>query len=64
MAVHIDNMQVGDADEAFLLMIHHLSLASRYFEATDEKLDLSLPTEFSAPAIRAWAAAMEDLYKD
>lgn len=61
---HLGGLTVDSADEALRLMLYHLHLASLYFEATDENLDLSLPGEFSAPAIRAWAATMETLYQD
>jgi len=32
--IRIDSMSVEDEHEATLLMVHHLQLAARYFEAT------------------------------
>lgn len=60
----IDTIAVGDADDARKFMLHHLQIAARFFELTDEDLHLSEVDEFSAPAIKAWVAEMENLYKD
>ncbi len=61
--MNIDAPSVANETEAMVLMLHHLKLAAMYFEATPEVYPHSFTSgEFSEPAMRAWIAAMEDLY--
>jgi hypothetical protein len=61
----IDGLQVRDETEAMVLMLHHLKLAARYFEATPTTYPHSfLDEEFSAPAVAAWLVEMERLYPE
>lgn len=62
MPINVCVPPVEDEQEALQLMLHHLTLAASYFEATPK--DISVPDSFSAPAMRAWLEAMEGLYPE
>ena len=59
--IGLDAPSVSNESEAFTLMVHHLSLAAMYFEATADPLP-PFPLHFSEPAMAAWAETMEKLY--
>lgn len=65
MAINVDMDPVENEQEALFLMLHHLKLAAKYFEATP----VPIPPEsfahlWSWPAITAWLSAMEALYPE
>lgn len=65
MVINIDIDPVEDEQEALTLMIHHLKLASKYFEATPQVITVDqISDHFSYPAIAAWLREMDALYPD
>lgn len=63
MTLSITPMTTENEQEALTLMLHHLELAAAYFEATPDPLPENWPGDrFSAPAMVAWADAMDRLY--
>lgn len=63
--VRIDTDAVKDEKEAEFLMVYHLRMAARYFEATGLNMVERLPAdEWAFEPMKSWVSAMEALYPD